>query len=203
MAKVSSLSGLSWRELAKRTCRSSWEDEVFGQAARLAFYYFLGMFPAVLLLLILLDTFGGSGSDLRDMLLDSFGQIVPLGASALITKTTGELNARAAIGVGALWAALSAAWATLNGTWAMMSGLNKAYEVKEERPWWRIMTMAFGLTISFALMGLAALWAMLYGSEAGAAISRHIGMPIQAPYPWRVIQWPVIVLLLLFSLASL
>jgi len=58
------------------------------------------------------------------------------------------------------------------------------------------MTMAFGLTISFALMGL-------YGSEAGAAISRHIGMPIQAPYPWRVIQWPVIVLLLLFSLASL
>jgi len=111
MAKVSSLSGLSWRELAKRTCRSSWEDEVFGQAARLAFYYFLGMFPAVLLLLLLLDTLGGSGSNLRDMLLDSFGQIVPLGASALITKTTGELNARAAIGVGALWAAVLSGFA--------------------------------------------------------------------------------------------
>ena len=79
----------------------------------------------------------------------------------------------------------------------------QGYEVKEERPWWRIITLAFELTLSFALMGLAALWAMLYGSEAGAAISRHIGMPIQAPYPWRVIQWPVIVLLLLFSLASL
>jgi len=203
MANMSSLCGLSWRELAKRTCRSSWEDEVFGQAARLAFYYFLGMFPAILLLLLLLDTFGGGGSGLRNMLLDSFGQIVPLGASALITKTTGQLNARAVIGTGALWAALSAAWATLNGTWAMMAGLNRAYDVKEERRWWRIMTITFGLTISFALMGLASLGAMLYGSEAGAAISRHIGMPDQAPFPWRVIQWPVIILLLLFSLASL
>jgi hypothetical protein len=52
-----SLRGLSWWELAKRTCRKSWEGEVFGQAARLAFYYFLGTFPAVLLLLLLFDAF--------------------------------------------------------------------------------------------------------------------------------------------------
>ena len=202
MANMFSLRGLSWRELAKRTCRSSWEDEVFGQAARPAFYYFPGMFPAVLLLLLLLDMFGGR-SDLRNMLLDSFGQIMPRGASALITKTTGELNARADTGAGALWAALSAARATLNGTWAMMAGLNRAYEVKEERPWWRITTVAFGLTGSLAFMGLTVLGAMLYGSAAGAAISRHIGMPVQVPLPWRVIQWPVIILPLLFSLASL
>jgi membrane protein len=203
MADLGSLHGLSWRELAKRTCRSSWEDEVFGQAARLAFYYFLGMFPAILLLLLLLDTFAGTGSELRNMLLDSFQQILPRGASALITKTTGELNARAVIGAGALWAAASAAWATLNGTWAMMTGLNRAYEVEEERRWWRIVTIAFGLTISFAVMGLMALGAMLYGSRAGTTISRHLGVHTLSPSPWRVIQWPVIIILLLFSFASL
>ena len=77
---------------------------MFGQAARLAFYYFLGIFPALLLLLILLDTFASTGSELRNTLLDSFQQILPRGASALITKTVGELNARAVIGAGALWA---------------------------------------------------------------------------------------------------
>jgi membrane protein len=203
MADLCSLRGLSWRELVKRTCRSSWEDEVFGQAARLAFYYFLGIFPALLLLLLLLDTFGNTGSELRNTLLDSFQQVVPREASALITKTTGELNAKAVIGSGALWAALSAAWATLNGTWAMIVGLNRAYEVKEERRWWRVLSIAFGLTISLGLMGLMALGTMLYGSRAGTTISQHLGVHTLSPYPWRVIQWPVIIDLLLFSFASL
>jgi membrane protein len=100
VADLWGLRGLSWREFAKRTCRSSWEDEVFGQAARLAFYYFLSIFPAILLLLLLLDTFAGAGSELRHTLLDSFQRIVPGEASALIAKTTGELNDRAVIGSG-------------------------------------------------------------------------------------------------------
>ena len=203
MADLWSLRGLSWRELAKRACRSTWEDEVFGQAARLAFYYFLGMFPAILLLLLLLDTLAGAGSELRNMLLDSFQQIVPRGASALITKTTGELNARAVIGVGALRAGAGAAWATLNGTWAMMTGLNRAYEVEEERRWWRVVATAFGLTIAFAVMGLLALGTMLYGSRAGRTIGQHLGVHTLSRSPWRVIQWPVIIMLLLFSFASL
>src|SRR5207245_10839230 len=131
MGELWSLRGLSWRELAGRTCRRSWEDEVFGQAARLTFYYFLGIFPALLLLLVVLNTFTSTGSEFRRTLLDSFQQILPPDGSALITKTTGELNARAAIGAGAIWAVLGAAWAILNGTWAMIVGLNKAYGVKE------------------------------------------------------------------------
>jgi uncharacterized BrkB/YihY/UPF0761 family membrane protein len=77
MAGLWSLRGLSWRELAERTCRRSWEDDVFGQAARLAFYYFLGIIPALLWLLVLLRTFASTGSDLRNTLLDSIQQIVP------------------------------------------------------------------------------------------------------------------------------
>ena len=196
MADLWSLRGLSWRELAERTCRKSWEDEVFGQAARLAFYYFLGVFPALLLLLVLLNTFAGTGSELRNTLLDSFQQIVPRETSALITKTIGELNARSAIGTGALWAALGAAWAILNGTWAMMVGLNRAYEVKEERRWWNILTTAFGLTISLGIMGLMALGAMLYGTRAGTTISQHLGVHTLSPFPWRVIQWLAIIILL-------
>ncbi len=202
MAALWSLRGLSWRELAQRTCRRSWEDEVFGQAARLAFYYFLGVFPALLLLLIVLNTFAGIGSELRNTLLDSVQQMVPREASALIAKTTEQLNARAGIGAGALWAVLSAAWAILNGAWAMIIGLNRAYGVKEERRWWRILTIAFGLTISLGILGLVALAAMLYGSRAGTVIAQHLALH-SLPISWRIMQWAVIIVLLLFSFASL
>ena len=80
MAELWSLRGLSWWELAKRTCRKSWEDEVFGQPARMAFYFFFALFPLLLLLLILLGKSAGVGSELRAALLDSFGQVLPPGA---------------------------------------------------------------------------------------------------------------------------
>jgi hypothetical protein len=45
MADLWSLRGLSRRELAKRTCRKSWDDEIFGQSARMALYFFFALFP--------------------------------------------------------------------------------------------------------------------------------------------------------------
>ena len=198
MAQLWSVKGLSWRELAKRTIRKSWDDEVFGQAARLAFYYFLSLFPVLLLLLILFDKLAGTGSNLRDTLLGAFHQILPRQASALIAKTVVELNAGAVIGAGAVAAGLGSAWGALNGTWAMMTGLNKAYEVEEERPWWKVLSIAFALTIALGIMGLVALWAMLHGSQ-----DWDFGIHTHSPFPWRVIQWPVTAVLLLFSFALL
>jgi len=202
MAVLWSLRGLSVRELATRTVRSSWQHEVFGQSARLAFYYFLGIFPALLLLLLLLSTFIGFGPELRNTLLDTVQLILPREASALVVKTIGELKAGAAFGTIALSAVLSAIWAILNGAWAMMTGLNKAYAVQEERSWWRILAIAFALTISLGIIGLLALAGMLYGGRAEEIIGRHVGLHA-LPAPWRVLQWAVIVMLLLVSFASL
>ena len=45
---------LSWKELARRTIADTFEDDCFGLAAQLAFYYFLSVFPALLFLVSLL-----------------------------------------------------------------------------------------------------------------------------------------------------
>src|SRR6185437_14930419 len=124
MAELWSLRGLSWRELARRTCRKSWDDEIFGQSARMALYFFFALFPMLLLLLILLGE-SASGSEWRQALLDSFKQVLPRDASDLLTATVQQLSVTAVLGVGAIVAALYAAWGALNGTWAMMTGLNK------------------------------------------------------------------------------
>ena len=204
MAALWSLRGLSWRDLAKRTCRKSWEDEIFGQSARLAFYFFFAIFPALLLLLILLGKSADAGSELRGALLDSFKQVLPPDASALIAKTIWQLNKREnVLGAGAILAGVGAAWGALNGTWAMMVGLNKAYGIGEERPWWRVLFITFGLTISLSALGLIALAAILYGNRAGKIIGQYLGAPAQFEFLWRIVQWAIIVILLLFSFAVL
>jgi membrane protein len=203
MAEFWSLRGLSWRELAKRTCRKSWEDEIFGQSARLAFYFFFAMFPVLLLLVILLGRSAGAGSELLGALLDSFKQVLPPDASALVANTTRQLNERAILGAGAILAGVIAIWGALNGTWAIMAGLNKAYEVAEERPWWRVLCIAFGLTISLGVLSLIALAAVHYGRRAEDIISQYLWAPDNLGLLWHLITWMVIVTLLVLSFAVL
>ncbi len=177
MVDLWSLRGLSWLELAKRVCRKSWQNEIFGQSARLTFYFFFALFPVLLLLLILLGNFAEAGSELRGTLLDSFKQILPPDASSLIANTIRQLNARAAFGTRATLAVIGATWGALNGTWAIMTGLNKAYELEEERPWWRLLSLAFGLTFSLSVLGLVGLATVLYGHRAVDIFGQHLGAP--------------------------
>jgi membrane protein len=187
MAEFWSLRGLSWKELAKRTVRKSWDDEVFGQSARLAFYFFFAIFPVLLLLLILLGRSGGADSELFGALLYSFKQILPADASALVANTTRQLDASAVLGAGAIVAAVGSAWGALNGTWAIVDGLNKAYEVEEERPWWRVLFITFGLTLSMSILGLIALAAILYGHRAGNMIAQYMGAPAPFEFLWPLL----------------
>ena len=84
MALLWSLRGLSSWELANRRCRRSWDDEIFGQSARMAVYFFFELFPVLLLLVILLNEAPG-GSEWRGALLAFFRQILPPDTSALVT----------------------------------------------------------------------------------------------------------------------
>lgn len=199
MVDLWSLGGLSWSELAKRAWHESWEDQVFGQAARLAFYHFLAIFPSLLLFMLLVVKLTPAGSELERTLVDSLGQLLPNEASGLVANVLDDLNKRATLSLGILWVACCATWAALNGTWAMIVGLNKAYEVKEERPWWKISVTVVGLTISLATFGLIALVLILYGSRLGQLVIANGHLPVL----WRLLQWSVIMILLLISFALL
>jgi uncharacterized BrkB/YihY/UPF0761 family membrane protein len=177
---------LSWRELAKRTCRKSWDDEIFGQSARMALYFFFALFPVLLLLLILLGGSGGGGSEWRGALLDSFKQVLPRDASALLAQTLQQLSVRAVFGTGAILAAVYAAWGALNGTWAMVTGLNKAYEVKEKRLCWRVLFIMFALTISLSALGLTALAAIVYGNRVWQSSRKNDRPASWGAHPLRV-----------------
>ena len=200
MTHLWSLRGLSWWELARRTCRRSWEDEVFGQSARLAYYFFFALFPALLLLLVLL-AMSPAAAEGRGALLDSFTQVLPSGASDLMAKTVQQLNARAVLGGGAIVAGAYALWGFLNGTWAMMTSLNKAYGVAEDRPWWRVLYIMFGLTVSLSVLYLIALAAIVWGDQASNIVGRYLGTPAHFGFFGRMAMWTVTVILLLFSFA--
>lgn len=187
MNNLWSLGGLSWRELIQRTWHEVWDDEVFGQAARLAFYHFLALFPCLLLLFLLLSHFAAAETQLRDTLTAALKHLLPVPSSALLDQMIAELKDTADARIAAWSAGVSGAWAAFNGTWAVMGALNIAYEVKERRPLWKVVFIAFALTVSLVILFLLALTAGAYGARW---------------LPGRNLSWLEWLILPLFLLAS-
>lgn len=150
--------------------------------------------------MFLLAKLSSTGSELQNTLVETFDQILPQKAAALVQAVIKQLSARADLGIGALSAALGAAWAAVNGTWALMTGLNTAYEVRERRALWKVVAIAFGLTLALGTMCFAALVVVLYGTQAAQTVSRHFGVQAQFPV-LRLVEWLVMIVLLLCAFA--
>jgi len=190
-----SLGGASIRDLLRRTARESWEDDVFGRAAQLAFYHFLAIFPVLLMLLIPLTRLARQGAEMRNMLTGSFRLFLPDQAAALVTGVIGDLNSSARSGDALLaGAALGALWAGINASWAMIAGLNTAYETKEDRGWRRIAGVAIGLGFASVAMVFAAL---LTTDFIRVVAGPSATIAVFAP----AVQWGAIVIILLVSFA--
>ncbi len=178
-------------ELLKRTLRESWEDQVFGQSARLAFYHFMAIFPTLLIVLIPLAHLSAHGSAMRRNLEGSFGEILPNDTATLVASAIHDLDANARVG-GALLVpgALAAVWAAINASLAMIVGLNKAYETQEDRGWWRVTRIATGLGTAVVTLVFVALAATHYASLILGSTQGTIK---------ALVQWTAVVLILVIS----
>src|SRR3954464_12299415 len=75
---------LTWREVATRTIREAWADNVFGMSAQLAYYFFFSLFPALLLLIAIASYF--PVQTLVDQVFASMSGFAPPDALSIITE---------------------------------------------------------------------------------------------------------------------
>ena len=114
------LGGLTWKELGKRVYAQIDEDDVFGRAAQLAYYFLLALFPLLIFLTTILGYFAEAGSELRQDLFTYLATVVPPQAVTLINDTLNGITAGA--GGGKLsFGILATLWAASNGMGAIIS----------------------------------------------------------------------------------
>src|SRR5262245_34960753 len=127
MMRMWTLSGLTWREFFRRVWEQISEDDVFGRAAQLSYYFLLAVFPLLLFLMTFLGYLAQAGSEIRYKLLDYLGKVMPYSAVDLIHRTIDEISKEK--GGGKLsFGLLAALWAASNGMSAITDTLNVAYD---------------------------------------------------------------------------
>lgn len=198
MASMWDLGGVTWKDLGKRVWQQVNEDDVFGRAAQLSYYFLLALFPLLIFLITVFGFFADAGSDLRQSLLNYLGQVMPGSATELVQKTITEVSEQAG-GAKLSFGVLAALWAASNGMGAISETLNVAYNVKETRPWWKVRLVTVGLTIAIALLIISALALLLYGHRIADALAASYGLSAVFTLTWKIAQWPIVLLFILLS----
>lgn len=183
---------LSLSELTRRTVRESIDDDVLGLAARLSYYFFLALFPAILFLLALASYF--PLANVTDDIGRAIGpfvspQVLELIQDQMRRLANNESGGLLTLGVvGALWSSSAAIVSSV-------SALNRAYDIDESRPWWKVRLLAIALTLGVALLVLVAFALVLAGPTWAESLGRLTGWGAPFTWAWLVLQWPLVFLL--------
>ncbi len=185
---------LSFRELARRVWREMNEDDAWGLAAQMSFYFQLAFFPFLIFVIALISHV--PWEHLLENMLDTAGRVLPEEAHALISRQARNIMARDSGGLLSLGIA-GALWAASGGVAALMRALTRAYDAPELRSYLRARAVALLSTVALALLILTAFVLLLAGDWLDAWLASIFG-PVLEPI-WPLSRWLLIVLFLVFS----
>jgi YihY family inner membrane protein len=195
------LPGGSWWAAVKRTVREFQVDNLKDWAAALTYYSVLSIFPALLVLISLVDL---AGPSTIERLLDNLGQVAPGSVNQILEGAITNLRqTRGSAGVLALVGLAVALWSASNYIAAFMRASNAIYDVPEGRPVWK--TLPIRIAVTVVVMVLLAVSAVAVVATGGLAdrIGRLLGLGSAVVTAWDLVKWPVLLLLISFLFALL
>jgi membrane protein len=82
-------------------------------------------------------------------------------------------------------------WTASGGTSAMIEALNMAYEVEEDRPFWKTRLLAIALAAIIGVLLLSALSIMIVGPKFGDWLGSRMDLSALFVFLWPFIHWIV------------
>ncbi|MEO6723960.1 MAG: YihY/virulence factor BrkB family protein [Blastocatellia bacterium] len=180
----------------RRLWNKVFEDEVFGRAAQLAYYWIFSLFPLLIFLTALLAYL-----PIRHKTTSWLGilsNVLPADAYQLVDQTIQQIiiNRRGGL---LSFSILIAIWASSSGMEAIIGSLNKAYGATEARDWWREKTLAIGLTLGLTVFVISALMLIFFGEIIGMRIAQFFDLGELFQTVFGVVLWPLSSLLILLG----
>jgi membrane protein len=188
------LGGLTFKELAIRVWRETKEDKAFGRAAELAYFFLLALFPLLIVVLSVFSFLPG----VQDELLAWLERVMPGQAARLVTEWVEDVVSARSGGLLSL-GLLGWLWAASTGVRAVIDALNTAYNVKEERPFWRKRLLALGLTIALAIFIVSGQVLIMFGDWVAQWLAQWLGFGQTFVFLWRYVDYLIGLLLLLIG----
>src|SRR5262245_3817571 len=181
---------LTWRQAALDIWKKLFDDDVFGRAAQLAYYWLFSIFPLLIFLTTLL-AFLPMRRDL-DQWIGAFSAVLPPEAYTLLNNTFQQIASQQRGGL-LSFSILLILWSSSSGMGAIITALNRAYGPGPARAWWKERVLAIALTLGLAVFIMSALALIFFGESIGAKIATYFGFSSTFETVWALAQWPIVV----------
>lgn len=147
----------AWKDIAARTYKRTWDDNVGLVASGVAFYGFFALLSLLAMIVLAYGLVADPVTVVRNV--HVLTAILPSDVAALIGDQlmNAVQGSETRNGLGLLLAAAVALYGGTNGSAALLTALNIAYEEKEKRSLVRFYLVALGMTASALALALCAL----------------------------------------------
>jgi YihY family inner membrane protein len=195
------LPGGSWWAAVKRTFKEFRIDNLSDWAAALTYYSVLSIFPALLVLISLIDL---TGQSTIPALLNNLDQVAPGSVNDILRDAITNLQrTQGSAGIVALVGLAAALWSASAYVAAFMRASNAIYDVPEGRPVWKTVPIRLGVTVLVMLLLTVSAFAVVATGGLADRIGRLLGIGKAAVTAWDIAKWPVLLLLVSFMFALL
>jgi len=86
---------------------------------------------------------------------------------------------------------LGALWSSSAALVAIIGAMNKAYDIDESRPWWKVRLLAIGLTVGLAVFIVVSFGLVVAGPQLADWLAAKYGFGGMFVWTWKILQWPV------------
>jgi len=196
------LQGIPVKVVAKRVWCSTWNDNIFGSAAELGYWFLFALFPTLVSASSMVGIAVRHGAQNYERLLHYLSILIPPSAYSIVYQTFNEITTHS--GKGKITFGLAVAlWAASAGFSAIQDSMNLVYKVKETRPYWKVRGSAVLISTALSLL-ITAILACLLGADFFARVAEaHVwhSAAITVGILIRVVGWIAAAALLAFLFA--
>jgi membrane protein len=171
-------------------------DDCMGLAQQIAYSSLLAFFPAMAFLVGALGIF-----HLFDDVEQLLDPVAPNGVIKFISSLQQDSQGGASVAA-FLIGLIGAVWAASGAMGSVIKAVNRAYDLQETRPFWRVRAIAIILVVTTGIATAGVFLLVVVGGSLGDAIAKKAGLGGAFQWTWAILRWPVTfcAILLFFAL---
>ncbi|WP_294349134.1 YihY/virulence factor BrkB family protein [uncultured Clostridium sp.] len=172
------------------------KDDIFALSSQLAYYLVLSFFPFLIFLFTLISF---SNLD-AEVILEALETMLPNSVFELTQNIILEVLGTQSTGVLGI-SLILAIWTASSGARAVFKGVNKAYNIREERNYVKRAIISFISTIGLAITVLLSLSLLVFGDVIGNYLIDILPFRQVLIMIWNILRYGVILFILTFIFA--
>jgi membrane protein len=188
---------ISWFELIKRTIKEFTADDVLGLAAQMAYYFLFALAPAIVCVIAITSYL--PFSSIQELISSMSGfappDVVQILRDQLSNIAQGEHGGLLTFGF------LLALWSSSAAMVSIIGALNRAYDIEEARPWWKVRLTALLLTVGVAVFIVVAFALIVIGPTFIDRFASMVGLSDTFAIVWNYARWPIALTLVALGIA--